>query len=234
MKSTIRLFSLLPLVLTFFATSVGQLVVADEVYSAGTVYYEGTISVERNRQFFTSIRGRQVERLVITSNGGEVEAGIALGEWVFEHQLDVEIERYCLSSCANYVFPAGRNKFIREGGVVAWHGNYHHLAETGLWTDDVDFRMERTGEDYETAKRHIHEQVGRLVQLERDFFHRIGVDQYLCWVGKRPPYIAPNYYYLSTRDMARFGVTHVHTPPGYENTVVLGFEDDIVYLNLGC
>ncbi len=65
MKSTIRLFSLLPLVLTFFATSVGQLVVADEVYSAGTVYYEGTISADRNRQFFRSNRGRPVERLVI-------------------------------------------------------------------------------------------------------------------------------------------------------------------------
>lgn len=127
--------------LTFFATWSGLLFVVGEVYSAGIVYYAGTISAERNRRFFASNREQPVERLVITSNGGEVEAGIALGEWVFEHQLDVEIESYCLSSCANYVFPAGRNKFIREGAVVAWHGNYHHLAATGLWTDDINSRM---------------------------------------------------------------------------------------------
>ena len=232
MRIKIRLFYLLLLALHFVATLFGLFATANEVYPAETVYYLGPISTERNRRFFVFNRNRPVERLVITSNGGEVEAGIALGEWVFEHQLDVEIEKYCLSSCANYVFPAGRNKFIRAGAVVAWHGNYHHLAATGLWTDDINSRMERTGEGLETAKRRIYEQVERLVKLERDFFRRIGVNHYLCWVGKMPPYNAPDYYFLSTMDMARFGVTRVHTPSGYKSTRVSGFEDDIVYLEL--
>ena len=36
-----------------------------------------------------------------------------------------------LSSCANYVFPAGYHKTIGPGAIVAWHGNYHHLKQTG-------------------------------------------------------------------------------------------------------
>jgi hypothetical protein len=74
--------------------------------------------------------------------------------------------------------------------------------------------------------------VERLVGLERDFFARIGVDEFLCWVGKVPPYKAPNYYFLSGQDMARFGVSRVQTPPGYESTDVSGFSEHIMYIRL--
>jgi hypothetical protein len=170
--------------------------------------------------------------LIITSGGGEVEAGIALGLWVYDHSLDIEVPEYCLSSCANYVFPAGRNKSIGAGAIVAWHGNYNHLKQTGLWHDDIAGRMERYGEDAVTAKAFVHEEVDRLVRLERDFFARIGVDEYLCWIGKVPPYNVPNYYFLSSQDMARFSVTHVQTPPGYENTDVSYFSEHIMHIKL--
>jgi hypothetical protein len=47
-----------------------------------------------------------------------------------------------------------------------------------------------------------------------------------------PPYNAPNYYFLSSQDMARFGVTHVQPPPDYANTDVSGFSDHIMYIKL--
>lgn len=161
-----------------------------------------------------------------------MEAGIALGTWVFEHRLDVEVNEYCLSSCANYVFPAARRKFISPGAVVAWHGNYHHLKATGLWTDDIAARMRRHGEDAATAREAARAEMERLVRLERDFFARIGVDQYLCWIGKMPPYNARNYYFLSREDMARFGVTRVLTPPGYEYTDVSDIDASIELIRL--
>ena len=169
---------------------------------------------------------------MITSSGGAVEAGIALGTWVFEHQLDVEVPKYCLSSCANYVFPAGNRKYIGPGAVVAWHGNYHHLKETGLWVEDIAMRMQRYGEDATTAREEARAEMERLVRIEQDFFIRIGVDQYLCWVGKMPPYNAPNYYFLSPEDMAGFGITQVQTSPGYENTDVSDLEASIIYIRL--
>jgi hypothetical protein len=205
---------------------------ADSRWSGGVAYYSGSISTEENQRFFSVVAGRPVKRLVITSSGGEVEAGIALGTWVFEHRLDVEVPEYCLSSCANYVFPAANRKFIASGAVVAWHGNYHHLKETGLWTEDIAVRMQRYSEDAATAREQARAEMERLVRLEQDFFIRIGVDQYLCWAGKMPPYNAPNYYFLSPEDMAGFGVTKVKTPPGYENTDVSDLEASIVYIRL--
>ena len=191
---------------------------ADISLSAGTAYYSGPISAGQNQQLFEAAKGNTVSRLIITSGGGDVEAGIALGSWVFDQGLNVEVPEYCLSSCANYIFPAAHHKVIGSGAIVAWHGNYNHLKLTGLWRDDIVARMERHGEHAATAEPHVRKEVDRLVRLERDFFARIGVNEYLCWIGKMPPYNAPDYYFLSMQDMARFGVTHVQTPPDYENT----------------
>jgi len=160
--------------------------VADIRLAAGTAYYAGPINAGLNQQLFTAVKGKAVKRLVITSSGGEVKAGIALGLWVFDRRLDVEVTDYCLSSCANYVFPAGQRKSIAPGAIVAWHGNYHHLQQTGLWRDDIAPRMARHGEDAATAEVHVRELVDRLVNLERDFFAHIGVNEFICWIGKLP------------------------------------------------
>jgi len=207
-------------------------VVSDDNLSEESAYYSGPISKEQNRQFFESVKNKAIKRLVITSGGGEVRAGIALGLWVFEQKLDIEIPEFCLSSCANYVFTAAQRKFIDKGAIVAWHGNYHHLKKTGLWRDDITIRMKRDGVDARTAGEQVLSQVNELVDLEHDFFHQINVDQYLCWIGKMPPYKAPNYYFLSRQDMARFGVSNVHTPQNYEHTDISGFDFHVIYIKL--
>jgi hypothetical protein len=183
--------------------------------SRGVVIYDGPITPERNRQLFEDLANPEVERLVIRSSGGDVEAGIALGHRVFEAELDVEVRDYCLSSCANYVFPAGRRKIIPTGAVVAWHGSYRHLQITDQWRDDIAYRMRELGEDAPTAERRAHRDMLRLVSLEQALFERIGVDGYLCWAGKLPPFDAPDYYVLSAVDMARFGVVNVEASPDY-------------------
>lgn len=219
-------------VILFAAGGVAAAAVAAVNHSGDTVYYTGPISQQQNRSLFVAAAGRQLRRLVITSSGGEVDAGIQLGEWVFQQRLDVEVTGYCLSSCANYVFTAGSRKTIHPGAVVAWHGNYHHLQYTGQWKDEVAGRMERNGEDVGTAQLRVLEQVERLAGLERAFFERIGVNEYLCWVGKMPPHNVPDYYFLSAQDMARFGVGRVNTPPGYEHTDVSPLGRHVIHIQL--
>ena len=225
---------LLTLIAVFLAAISGIAIPASAGVSmaVGPAYYTGPITTEQNRQLFAATAGKHIERLVITSSGGEVGAGIKLGLWVADNGLDIEVPEYCLSSCANYVFPAGHHKSIGQGAIVAWHGNYNHLKETGLWRDDIASRMQRHNEDAATAGARVRKEVDRLAGLERDFFERIGIDEYLCWIGKMPPYDAPDYYFLSSEDMARFGVSHFQAPPGYENTDVSGFSIHIMYIEL--
>lgn len=182
---------------------------------AETASYRGEIDPEANRAFFEDVADRPVTALTITSTGGFVEAAINLGRWVHRNGVDVVVGSHCLSACANYVFPAGRRKVIRPGAVVAWHGSYRHLVETGLWRDDAAARMARYGEDEATALARARIEAKRLAALEDRFFADIGVDGYLAWVGKMPPHQVTDYYTLSVADMARFGVTAVEAPAGY-------------------
>lgn len=196
------------------------------------VFYSGPISHEKNQKFFTKITGRNISRLVIKSSGGDVEAGIELGRWVFKNKIIVIVTGYCFSSCANYVFTAGSRKIIQPGSLVAWHGNYHHLLSTGLWRDDINSRMMRTNENLQVATDIIRKQVSKLVKLEKDFFKLIGVNQYICWVGKMPPYNVKNYYSMSVSDMSHFGVTDVTSPDDYLQTDLNRFKDSIVFIAL--
>lgn len=197
-----------------------------------SAYYHGDINSEQNRQLFDQTGDSSISRLIITSSGGEVVAGIELGKWIHARGINVEVADHCLSSCANYVFPAGRQKVITDGAIVAWHGNYHHLKATGLWREDIGPRMDRTGESRELVRQKLHDQVEYLVKLEHGFFSAIGVDQNLCWVGKMPPYNAPNYYFLSRQDMQRFGLNHLVVPSGYESSNVDRFDEHIMYISL--
>jgi hypothetical protein len=231
----LRLVPLIPavaLLVLFVMTRAADAANADPCLAADTACYSGPVSAGQNLRLFAAVQGKTVRRLVITSNGGEVEAGIALGLWAHAHKLDIEVREYCLSSCANYVFTAGRRKTIHPGAVVAWHGNYHHLKQTGLWGDDVVVRMERYGENEASARAHVRGEVDRLVRLERDFFARIGVDEYLCWIGKMPPYSVPDYYFLSAPDMAQFGVANVQTPAGYEDTDIPDLAGRLRYIRI--
>lgn len=201
-------------------------------YKSGDSVYTGAISAENNKEFFRSNHKKKIKRLIITSSGGDVEAGIELGRWVFTQQLDVIVEDYCLSSCANYVFTAGLNKWIRPGAVVAWHGNYRHLLLFGAWNDEVDRRMQSYHESMEKARRFVKKQVDRLVQLEERFFNMIGVDESICWIGKEAPFAVSDYYFLSIEDMARFGVKQVQASNDYVKTDISALSVSVIYIKL--
>lgn len=195
------------------------------------VRYEGELTGEAVTAFLTRYADDRPVSLVIDSGGGEVRAGIRLGLWVFEQQLDIIVDGVCLSSCANYVFTAARHKTVTPGSVVGWHGNYTHLDQTGLWRDDVESRI-RDGEDEASATREVRALVDELVTLESEFFTRTGVNEYLCWVGKMPPFNVPNYYTLSASDMAKYGVHNVDLPVDYRRSVTTGFDFDIRFIEL--
>jgi hypothetical protein len=143
--------------------------------------------------------GERATTLLIRSNGSEAMVGVRFGEWVHARGLDVVVVDYCLSGCANYVFPAGRQKTILPGAIVAWHGDVH---------------MRRFRPVTETRRG------GRDLAVEEAFFRELGVAECLCRVGDDSPLGAPTigrwrrwqgFFTLSPEDMARFGVENVTT-----------------------
>jgi hypothetical protein len=170
---------------------------ATRVEAAGdTITFDGRIDAAAAARFVELARGPDIKRVVITSRGGLVAPALDMADVVRDRGLDVEVPTACLSSCANYVFPAGRNKRLGHPRAVGWHGNMAHV----LWLD-------QTGKGQWNAG--LMSQARDLAQREAIFFRRIGVDGYVCWFAKRAPYDMPEFYSLTVPDMARFGITNV-------------------------
>ena len=160
------------------------------------VVFRGQIDARSAAEFLLLVKDAGVTRLVITSGGGDVAAALDMATAMHERGLDIEVPHACYSSCANYLVPAARRKTLAHSGVVAWHGNISHvmyLQQSGQVTwPDAQMAAAR-----------------RLALREQEFYRRVGVDGFVCWFAKIPPYNVAAFYSLSVDDMARFGIRDV-------------------------
>lgn len=171
----------------------------------GMLIYSGGITEISNNSIFALFNEAEVKpkRLLITSQGGEIDAGLALGQWVKDNNLDVEVIRVCASSCANYVFPAASTKYLRKDSVLLWHGS----AWQSNW--NVDAKNRESFDKYITEMR----------QKETDFFENIGIDNLLTTYGQSK-FSALDFtqsffgkgavgYDYSIADMEKFGLKNI-------------------------
>ncbi len=167
---------------------------------ADTLHLRGSIDRELIPDFEAALEANgDLDRVMVESGGGDVETALYFGALIHQAGLDVEVTGYgCLSSCANYIFPAGAARRIQPGAIVAWHGS----AIQDDWNHEV------TGE--------ARESLDELRRRQELFFELVGVDERITIVGQDLQCECT--WALSESDMARFGLSPVKTPDDYENT----------------
>ncbi len=161
--------------------------------SGQTARLVGSLQPEMAQAFEQLSRTQQLAHLEIDSGGGDVTAGMAIARIVAEQGLSVTVLARCMSSCANYIFTAARTRHIAPGAVVAWHGTASHLLY-----------LHRMGQRLLDVPALAY--VQKTAAQEVAFFRSLGIDGFIAWVGKLPPFSARNFYILSARDMAHFGI----------------------------
>lgn len=87
-----------------------------------TIRFIGEITPSAVERLIEQINTSQIEKLIITSNGGNAESAIALSEVIQKHKITVIVDKYCFSSCANYVFLAAQRKALVHGSILGFHG----------------------------------------------------------------------------------------------------------------
>jgi hypothetical protein len=172
------------------------------------IIYRGRMSAAANEEIAALLQQHpgQIEWLEIESPGGEVMLGLDLGDLVLEHELAVKvIDTGCHSSCANYVFTAGRQKVISEGSLVTWHGSalQRSLERSTRWRSIFRPSLRRSFEEWKAR--------------QKVFFQRIGVDERITIVGQDLK--CGCIWALSAQDMARFGLD-AEVPANYTDTNV--------------
>jgi len=100
----------------------------DEDLRCDTATVTGNITPET----FVKLRGclarsfAPKKTFVITaSGGGDNAAALALGILIHKHNWDVEVVDYCASACANYIFPAGKTKYLNRHSMLLFHGGFY-------------------------------------------------------------------------------------------------------------
>lgn len=139
---------------------------------------------------------------MINSRGGEIGLGMDLGELVYEHQLNVEVPKYCFSSCANYVFPAGKVKYLHFRSLLGWHGGALQKMQF---------------EDAEMAQAY-QQYIGPIREKEQAFFQKIKVQQESTIAGQSAEY--DQYkdcvgWRYSRNKMAEYGIDQVRYKHGF-------------------
>lgn len=97
----------------------------DKELYCDTITLAGEITPEifaRFRGCLTRSFARKKTFVVAASSGGDNIAALALGTLIHRHNWDVEIVDYCASACANFIFPAGKKKYLNRQSLLLFHG----------------------------------------------------------------------------------------------------------------
>ncbi|MDO6497920.1 hypothetical protein [Photobacterium sanguinicancri] len=149
--------------------------IANVTKNNNVISFDGGMSFEANEQVKKLIDS-QTTSLQIRSRGGEINAGMELAELIYKHKLNVEVKDYCFSSCANYVFPAGKTKVLSANSLLGWHG--------GALQEDDDFEELLSPEEQKAFESYI----VAAREREKRLFRDIGVKQSITILGQSDKY----------------------------------------------
>lgn len=194
-----------------------------------TLYYSGNLSAASTNVFDAAVAGiepGQLTRLVVSSGGGDTIEGRHVGRWVQRMGLVVEVDAICFSSCADYLFPAGRARVIRADAWVGWHGNERQFdvlaARHGVPLADELRRFVPPNTPPAQADAFVRDLVARIAETrqdEADFYAQLGLDDAfaVCAVGdeleQRFGFTGRKGWGFTVEDMVRLGLA---------NTVYIG------------
>ena len=195
----------------------------------GIIYYKGAISEQNYKVFQKALNDSSDEifsKLIINSGGGSTVYGRKMGRFIFNTKLDVEVEKLCFSSCANYIFPAGKNKIIQEDAFVGWHGNEYQAFIIGplenktaseFIKDETEQAIKNATKDQGLSEETINTSIEQVFKQrvdslkdEKSFFEYIGVDKFVSLLGLKELFLQKKHgFTYSIEDMERFNITNV-------------------------
>lgn len=179
------------------------------VLDGNKVIYAGDIGEEANTTLFELYRkNKQINTLKIKSKGGEINVGMELAEFVYTNKLNVEVDDYCFSSCANYVFPSGMKKIIGKNAIIGFHGG---ASSTEFDGNELDTLSEK---ERKATLAFMAEYLQHALKREALFFSMVGVEQKITTLGQNKAFSKFNEagfkgWHYSIDALTKLGVTNI-------------------------
>ncbi len=169
-----------------------------------TLIYNGAINGEAVLRAIRLARTSEkpITKLIITSPGGDISAGIEFGYFIKEKNLEVDVRKLCFSACANYILPAAKKVVIKRDSMVAWHGGA--MQEDDMWRETVPNEYRSDFFVY----------LNKVRIREQAFYNTIGVDPQIATYGQtktescQKQRFAEGWFY-SVEDMNKMGIKDI-------------------------
>jgi Clp protease len=109
-----------------------QLLLAESFFvieqSDKAILYEGKISHEGINALLAIMQEKNYKELYINSPGGSSEAGMKMGEYIMNNNIQVIAYNQCHSSCANYIFLPSKARHKVLNANIGMHGGEQSYA----------------------------------------------------------------------------------------------------------
>lgn len=202
--------------------------------SEGELNYVGYLDEEANQRLFAlydSLNDKPT-LLSIRSRGGDVSPGLVLGEWVHAHKLNVKVMEFCLSSCANYIFPAGVRKLVSSNAMIGFHGGLSSNDFTIGGSEKAAYDA-MTAEEKAAFKTKLRQGWQPLLDRETAFFKTIGVRQEMTTYGQQERFAktVKDGWTFNQDGFKFFGVDYIEVINAPWAPRLLSLHADIVNLN---
>jgi len=178
--------------------------------SGSKIIYEGYLNERANEEIFQihSKNKSSIKSIQISSRGGDVNLGMDLGEFIFDNNLDVHVQKYCLSSCANYVFTSGKLKILGKNSVIGFHGGANSQSFDNSMLEKLP------EEERMRAFRALKLYLKSIRDRESHYYNKIGVDNRIVYLGQNAEYTKyeKNGYsgwYYSVGALNKLGVNNI-------------------------
>lgn len=155
------------LCLIFLAPSLACATLGDFVREGNTLHFNGDINAE-NGKIVRQYLHEGVSTLIVNSNGGDIKEGLAIAQEMLKIKVNLVVEKYCYSACANYLFLAASTKSLAPQAVLGFHG--------GLQGNNP---FSKSSKSKSPAIRKMMREMYFLWQSDELFFKTIGVDRSL-------------------------------------------------------
>jgi hypothetical protein len=121
LSSNVRVFRGAMFLLFLAAPSFGRAEESSLKREGNLLRFSGEISLDSAKALVDRL-SPGIETLVVTSMGGDARAGQIIAREVIQRKIKVIVDKYCLSSCANYIFLAAASKTLAPGAIIGFHG----------------------------------------------------------------------------------------------------------------
>jgi hypothetical protein len=153
-----------------------------------------------------------------------VKAALQIAHALHENQINLVIREKCLSSCANYILPAGINTIVEANALIGWHGGAMQEIYKPFYNEELvrqqaieDLRAQGISEgkfrpilDQLNLNEVVSSYVKDLFELEEQFFSVVSADQAITIVGMLPELAEErsntDFYFYDVHTMSHLGL----------------------------